>query len=403
MSVEPIIEMEIPEQYEPLFGNDYTFYCYYGGRSGTKSHSMARALLILGMQSKLRILCVREFYNSIKDSVKSLLDDLIQEYELDYFFNSTQAAITGINGTEILFGGLKINNANIKGKEKIDILWAEEADKISETSWDLAIPTIIRTEGAAIWISFNPDLEDDPVMTRFIESDRPDIFKQKVTFNDNIWFKEAERIEMEYCKQHDYDKYLWIWEGNPRNTSESAVFKNWSIGKVGVPQDNNYYQGMDFGYAQDPSAFIKCYINDETRTLYITDEAYGYKVEIEDLPRFINQVDGAKDNYITADSARPDTISYLRRKDFYIESSKKGPGSIMEGIEFIQNYSIIVDEKCKNTIHELSHYSFKVDKITNRILPTIPEDKDNHLMDSLRYALESYRLSANYSIVAPGQ
>lgn len=403
MSVEPIIEMEIPEQYEPLFGNDYTFYCYYGGRSGTKSHSMARALLILGMQSKLRILCVREFYNSIKDSVKSLLDDLIKEYKLDYFFNSTQAAITGINGTEILFGGLKINNANIKGKEKIDILWAEEADKISETSWDLAIPTIIRTEGAAIWISFNPDLEDDPVMTRFIESDRPDIFKQKVTFNDNIWFKEAERIEMEYCKQHDYEKYLWIWQGNPRNTSESSVFKNWSIGKVGIPEDNLYYQGMDFGYAQDPSAFIKCYIDDETRTLYITDEAYGYKVEIEDLPAFINQVDGAKDNYITADSARPDTISYLRRKDFYIESSKKGPGSIMEGIEFIQNYSIIVDEKCKNTIHELSHYSFKVDKVTNKILPTVPEDKDNHLMDSLRYALESYRLSANYSIVVPGQ
>jgi phage terminase large subunit len=395
-------EMFIPEQFEPLFYNEYTFYVYYGGRSGCKSHSMARALLIKGMQQKLRILCVREFYSSIKDSVKSLLDDLIEEYDLGHFYSSTHGEITGINGTEILFGGLKINNQNVKGKEKIDIMWADEADKISESSWDLAIPTIIRTEGASIWISFNPDEEDAPVMTRFINSNRPDIFKQKVTFHDNPWFKPAERMEMEYCKKHDYDKYLWIWEGNPRNTSESAVFKNWTIGEVGVPKDNLYYQGLDFGYAEDPAAFIKCYIDEDSRTLYITDEAYGYHVEIEELPNFINSVPGAKDNWIIADSARPDTISYLYRKDFYIEASKKGPGSIMEGIEFIQNYSIIVDPKCVNTIHELSHYSFKTDKITGKILPKVPEDKYNHLMDALRYALESYRLAVDYTIAVPG-
>jgi len=144
---------------------------------------------------------------------------------------------------------------------------------------------------------------------------------------------------------------------------------------------------MDFGYATDPSTVIKCCIHDEERELHIFEEAHGYHIEIEDLPVLIRTVSGHEDNHIVADSSRPETISYLSRQGFYMLPSQKGPGSIMEGIEFIKNFKVVVDIKCKNTLYELAHYSYEVDARTGLIKPRAPKDKDNHLIDSLRYAL----------------
>lgn len=393
-------DVEIPQAFEFLF-TPSRYKIVWGGRGAGKSWAFATALIIKGTQQVEKVLCTREWQSSTKDSVKSLLDRKIVDLGLEYFYRSTRDSIIGLNGTQFLFYGIRRDPAKIKSTDGVTICWNEESQALSQESLDVLIPTI-REAGSELWFSMNTGLEEDPVYQNFIKNTVPNSIVKKVNYDENPFFPDVLRDEMEYMKIHNYAKYKHIWLGEPLDLSDSAVFTNWKLGEVGEPDDGVYYFGLDFGYSSDPSALVKCYIDEDKRMLYITDEAYGYHIEIENLPDFIDEVSGSRDQYITADSARPDTISYLRSKDFYIDGSKKGPGSIMEGIEFIHNYSIIVDPKCKNTIYELSHYSFKVDKKTNRILPTVPEDKDNHICDALRYALELYRNTPNYELVIPG-
>ena len=123
---------------------------YYGGRGAGKSHSAAKALLILGAKSPIRVLCAREYQTSIKDSVHKLLCDQIEALGLLEFYEITQASIGGKNGTEFAFVGLKNNVANVKSYEGVDICWVEEAQTVSRLSWNVLIPTI-RKEGSEIW------------------------------------------------------------------------------------------------------------------------------------------------------------------------------------------------------------------------------------------------------------
>jgi len=130
----------------------------YGGRGAAKSQSIARVLLALGVQRRIRVLCAREFQSSIKDSVHLSLKDRIRDLELGHHYSATQTAIVGENGTEFLFAGLKQNVEAIKSTEGINICWIEEAESISEESWRVLIPTI-RAEGSELWINFNPQRE----------------------------------------------------------------------------------------------------------------------------------------------------------------------------------------------------------------------------------------------------
>jgi len=410
-----ITDIEIPDTFEALFypfpsdvepdniekHKSYTYKIWHGGRSGCKSHSIARALLIKGSEKKLRIYCTREFWSTMADSVKALLDDRIEEYDLGWFYKSVKNTIVGANGTTFIFGGLKLNNKGIKGKEKIDIVWIEEAETISQESLDILIPTIVRNPDAEIWITFNPYTSSDPVL-KLIDTGREDIFHKKVTFKDNPFFTDKERIEMEYCKEHDYDKYLWIWEGEPLAISNAAVFKGkFKIDKFEAPEDTVFYHGLDLGFSVDPLAFLRCYIDQEKRLLYIDKGKSAIEVEIDDTPAFLEgTIPDCKQWMITADSARPEIISYLDKRGFKIRAAKKGPASIVEGVEFIKNYTTIIHESLKGVIHEFNIYSHKVDKLTGDILPLI-EDKNNHFIDALRYAVEALRTPIYKSIVLP--
>jgi len=393
--------ISIPEAFKELFRDSYTYYVFYGGRSGCKSHSIARAVLIYGMQSKQRILCLREYFNSMADSVKSLLDDLIIKYKLEYFYKSTKNSIIGKNGTNIIFGGLKINNKNIKGKEKIDIVWCEEAETISQESWDLLIPTIIRNRGSKIYISFNPYLIDDPVM-QFINTGRSDIYCKKVTYKDNPFFTDKEKLEMLHCKKNDYNKYLWIWEGECLNISEAAVFNNkFRIDRFVAPPNTIFYYGLDPGFSNSPLAFLRCYIDDRNKLLYIDKGASKRKLEIDHTPDFLeNAIPGCKKENIICDSARPELISYLNRQGFKIKKAKKGKDSVIEGIEFIKNYTVIIHEDLKDVIFEFKNHSYKIDSKTGLIL-NVFIDEYNHFIDALRYALENVRAPVLKSVVPP--
>ena len=383
------MKVKLPDKLDFLF-EPARYHVLYGGRDSGKTTNTIIALLIKGRQKPLRILCCREFQVSIKQSVHSALKKWIGRCNLNWFYNVTDKTITGLNGTEFMFQGIKNNTENIKSFDNVNICYVEEANKISQSSWDILIPTI-REEGSEFFIVFNPEQESDPVYNMFVKNKRPDSIVRLINYYDNPFLTEASKKEIEYLKNHDFKKYLHVYEGNLLDRSQSAVFNNWKIESIDDLQGWTTVYGMDFGFAQDPQALVKVNVNIDKRILYIDQEAYKVNLEIDDYIDFIKTVDGAWENYITADCARPEAISHLNRHGGHIIKSIKGPGSVLEGVNFIKNFKIIINPDCKNSIYEFTNYSHKVEKLTGLIKPTEFEDKNNHCIDAIRYSLERIR------------
>lgn len=348
----------------------------YGGRGAAKSWEITRALIIKGLQSKLRVLCAREIQHSIADSVHKLLSEQIYEMGFAPWYKITKNTITGVNGTEFIFSGLRFNVREIKSKEGIDICWIEEAQSVSEESWDVLIPTI-RKEKSEIWLSFNPDAETDPTYRRFVIDPPPDSFVRKVGWQDNPWFPDVLRQEMEYLKRVDYEAYLHVWEGEVRRISDAIIFKDkFVVEPFETPDSVRFYHGADWGFAQDPTALVRCFIKD--RRLYVDMEAYGVGVELDETGALFDAIPTARKWPIKADSARPETISYMKRAGFNITAARKWQGSVEDGIAFMKSFEkIVLHPRCKHAIDEFGHYSYKVDKQTNDVLPIIV-DANNH-------------------------
>ncbi len=213
---------QFPEKLQSLF-EPKRYKVYYGGRGGAKSWGCARALLIKGMEKPMRILCAREIQKTIKDSVHQLLRDQIQEMGLSGFYEVRNTEIVGTNGTTFGFEGLRHNIAGLKSWEGADICWVEEAQVVSKNSWQILIPTI-RRENSEIWVTFNPELEEDETYQRFIVSPPRDSVIVNINYNDNPWFPEVLRMEMEELKERDYEAYLNVWEGRCKQAVEGAIF-----------------------------------------------------------------------------------------------------------------------------------------------------------------------------------
>jgi len=244
---------QFPEAFQFLF-QPARYKVAYGGRGGGKSQNIARALLALGAQRKLRILCCRETMKSISDSVWRLLCDQIVLMGLQEYYLVEKAAIRGKNnGTEILFTGLK-DAAALKSKEGISILWAEEAASVSQSSLDVVIPTIRKDDCAIysdepkdsseIWLSYNPVTPEDPVHKMFvIDEPPPDSIVRKISWFDNPWFPETLRKESEILKKKDIDKWNHVYGGECVQTLDGAVYSTElrqaeSEGRIGkVPHD----------------------------------------------------------------------------------------------------------------------------------------------------------------------
>lgn len=216
---------DIPEAFAELF-EPKRYKVYYGGRGGAKSWAIAQALLIMATQRPLRILCTRELQKSITDSVHKLLSDQINTLGLDQFYEIQNKTILGVNGTEFIFNGLKHNAREIKSTEGIDICWVEEAENVSDNSWEILIPTI-RKEGSEIWISFNTKQPTDATYKRFIFNADDDSIIKKVSFRDNPFFPDVLEKERLRLKNNDPKAYNHIWEGEFDERYSGAVYAKW--------------------------------------------------------------------------------------------------------------------------------------------------------------------------------
>lgn len=361
----------------------------YGGRGGGKSWAIARALLILAHQRPLRVLCTREHQVSIRDSVHRLLTDQIHAMGMHGAYQVTRGEIRNrVQGSVFLFEGLRHNIANIKSMEGVDIAWVEEAERISEASWKILIPTI-RKEGSEIWVSFNPDQDDDPTYKRFIASPPDSAVVRKVGWRDNPWFPAELRAEMEHDFRVDPDAAAHVWGGECRKETDAQVLKGkWQVEEF-EPEDSwdGPYHGADWGFANDPTVLVRCWIGN--RTLYVEREAHKVGLELDDTAGYFQQhVPGCENYTIRSDSARPETISYLRRHGLpLVEAAPKWHGSVEDGVAHLRSYDrIVIHPRCIHTIKEARFYSYKVDRRTGDVLPEIA-DAWNHCIDAIRYAL----------------
>ncbi|BAQ18327.1 PBSX family phage terminase large subunit [Methyloceanibacter caenitepidi] len=348
------------------------------------------------VRSHQRIVCAREVQNSIADSVKQLIEDKIEFFGLRGAFKVTDTEIVyPANDSLFVFKGLRKHTVStVKSMEGFTRLWMEEAHSISQKSLDVAIPTF-RVPGSEVWASWNPETEKDPVEKLFREGEDDDNFVCiEANYWDNPWFADPLKSDMERDKRRDPDKYAHVWCGQYARSSEARVFSNWKVEEFETPDDATFYFGADWGFSIDPTVLIRVHL--KGRTLFVDREAYKVGCPIDRTPDLFDKIDpdkpGMARNWtIRADSARPETIDYMRRHGYpKITKSIKGAGSVMDGIEFLKSQDIVVHPRCEKTINELSMYSWKTDPLTNEVIPVL-EDKDNHVIDALRYALEGVR------------
>lgn len=389
------IDVQIPPAMASLW-TPSRYKVFYGGRGGGKSHTIARYLIIQSLARPLRILCAREYQASMAESVHRLLVDLIDSLGLMDFFKITNTSIISSAGAEFLFKGLAQNIESIKSTEGIDIVWIEEAERVSARSWDILIPTI-RKPNSEIIISFNPAAEDDPTYQRFILNPPPNAIVQKVNYWDNPWFPDVLREEMEHCRDADPEKYLHVWEGQTRTISDAQIFK----GKFVTEQFESpsvesqavlFRYGADFGFGKDPNALMRCFVKD--RKLMIDYEAYAYNVELNHLAALWRSVPGSQRGVIWCDAARPETIAFMNNASeandynpFDARPAPKWSGSIEDGIEFMRQFDkIVIHPRCTNAQYEFRSYGYKIEKQTQEVIPVVV-DKYNHAIDAVRYAL----------------
>ena len=386
-----MVEIDTPRWAHPLL-RPARYKGAYGGRGSGKSHFFAEVMIeshVLDLNR--RSVCIREHQKSLAQSVKRLLEIKIEKMELGDFFEVQQAVIKNKYGSGlIIFQGMQNHTAeSIKSLEGYDCAWVEEAQSLSQRSLDLLRPTI-RKARSELWFSWNPRFKTDPIDV-FLREGRqpPDATVVKSLYDDNPWFPEVLRRELEYDKQRDIDKYKHIWLGEYVSHSSARIFKDWRVEEFDTPGNVNLLLGADWGYASSPTALVRCYI--VGRQLFIDYEAYQVGCDIVDTPNLFLTVPGAEKWPIVADSSRPETIAHMRKHGFpKIFPAVKGKGSIEDGISFLQGYDIVVHPRCKHTIDELSLYSWKIDPKTDEVLPEV-EDDHNHIIDALRYACEGAR------------
>jgi phage terminase large subunit len=302
------------------------------------------------LQSPVRILCAREFQVSISDSVHHLLAAQIEAMGLQSFFAVGESFIRGNNGSEFIFRGLRRNPTGIKSMEDVTICWVEEAQDISESSWEMLTPTI-RAPGSEIWVTFNPNEVSDPTYRRFVADPMPGVVSRRVNCNDNPHFPPELELERAWMAKTDPDAYAHIWNGECRQASDAQVLRGKLSIEAFVPGADwqGPYFGADWGFAQDPTTLVKLWIHNQR--LYVEHEAYGVGVEIDHTPAMFDKVPGSRQHIIRADSARPETISYMHRQQFNVIAAPKWPGSVEDGVMFLRGFEqIVIHQRCKHAI-----------------------------------------------------
>jgi phage terminase large subunit len=369
----------------------------YGGRGGAKSWGVARALIIIGAERPIRILCAREFQSSISDSVHKLLSDQIELMGYGDFYTIEKASIKGLNGTEFSFAGIKHNVGRIKSYEGVDIVWVEEAQNVSKNSWETLIPTI-RKDGSEIWVTLNPELDTDETYKRFIRQPPEGAIVRKVTYADNPWFPPELERERQQLQLRDPDAYLTIWEGQCRHTLDGAIYarelreaaQSDRITRVPYDSTKPVHTFWDLGWADATSIWFAQAVGLEYRVidfLQMTQTAIPNIIQELQKRGYVYGID-----YLPHD-AQARSLSGAGRS---IEQMMRGLGrtvhvqprsSISDGINAVRSVfpNCWFDaDKCADGLQALRHYRYKVDPESGQFSKEPLHDENSHAADAFR-------------------
>lgn len=405
--------LELPEKLKPLLTERARYRVLYGGRGGSKSWGVARALLILGATKPLRILCARETQRSISESVHQLLQDQIALMGLEAFYTIKEKEIVGRNGTQFYFAGLRQQGVtNLKSYEGVDICWVEEAQVVTRRSWTILIPTI-RKEGSEIWITFNPELDTDETYRRFVIDSPPEAQLIKINWSDNPWFPETLKREKDLLKEKDPVAYANIWEGECRPSVDGAIYAREmqlvsSQGRLmKVPYDpavlvSTYW---DLGVGDSTAIWFAQHVNNEVRLIdYYEATGVG-------LPHYAQVI--ATKGYFYARHVAPHDINVRElgsgrsrleiAQSLGIRFDIAPKLSLEDGIAAARNLLLkcyFDADKTADGINCLRHYRWDWNQRLEQAKQTPLHDWSSHGADAFRYLAVSERAVARPKAIA---
>lgn len=381
----------------PLFKNKLRYEVPWGGAGSGKSHIVARKLLyrILNESDvKHNILIIRKVDRTIKKSVWALMKNIISKWGLaqDFDFHKTDRTMTWKhNGSQLMFAGLD-DVEKLKSIEGVTSIWAEEATELTQEDFEQLDLRLRGNHGCLkqIILTFNPISEQHWVKKMFFDDPIEGVFTLHTTYLDNVFIDDEYKMVMENKKKSN-PRYYKIYALGAWGTADGLVFSN--VTQRLIREDElkglEAVQGLDFGYTNDPSAFHLSYVDTKNKKIFVYDGFYEKGLSNSAIAKNIKELRLHKHKTI-ADSSEPKSIDYLRTKGIKIEGARKGKDSINSGVDFLQDYEIILNAHLVEFKTEFDNYSWAIDKKTNKTTNK-PVDDFNHFIDSLRYATERFQ------------
>lgn len=395
--------MKINPVYYDHLDVDNTIQIYFGGASSGKSFYILGQRVILQMlQGGRNFLITRATAASIRKSCFNEVVKSIYENDLGKWFNinKSEMVITCRNGYQIFFCGLDNDAERLKSitpmKGVITDIIVEEATETTKKAYQQLIKRLRGGSNSTkkhLIMMFNPIYKTHWIYQEFFlgnwddddtakEIPEKDLFILKTTYLDNCFLTADDKKRID----EETDPYMKnVYNLGNWGVLGKTCFTKWRIEDLSEYKFDRYWNGLDFGFADDPAAVARMSYNSAKRELYILDEIYASDLDNEQLAQLVKEKINRE--LITCDSSEPKSIAELKKYGVWAVGAKKGPGSIETSYKFLQKLTIIVDRRCKNTINELSIHSWKKDKDGNSL--PIPEDKNNHMIDAIRYGIES--------------
>lgn len=368
---------------------DHRFEIYYGGAGSGKSHFIAQKIIAKALVYDRNVLIMRKVGATLKDSVWQLVLDTLSGLGLLQYcsINKSTFTIDLPSGSTLLFKGMD-DSEKIKSITGITDIWCEEATEFSEEDIEqLNLRLRARAEALQMFFSFNPVSKANWVYRRWfakgVEITADTVIHQS-TYKDNR-FLPADYVATIEKMAKTNPTYYRIYALGEFASLDKLVFSNWKVGTVEDTHDWDMLCGLDFGYTNDPTAFVVSFVQGET--LYVAKEFVRTGLLNNQIATVITDL-GFSKSTIIADSAEVKSIEELKRDGLHrIYPAVKGQGSILQGIQKLQQYEIVVDPSCEHVITELQNYAWKKDRQSGEYVNE-PIDEFNHCIDALRYSLQ---------------
>jgi len=380
--IKPKIQTNIV--YKHLVNSNKKIIVEQGGTRSGKTYNILLYIIFhycINNRNKIITICRKTFPSLRATVLRDFLQILNQHQIYREDFHNKSNSEYNLFGNLVEFTSLD-QSQKIRGRKR-DLLFINEGNELYIDDWR---QLIFRTQERVI-LDFNPSDEYHWIYDQVLTREDCDFYK--TTYLDNPFLEDIIKLEIERLKETD-DQYWQIYGLGERATSINTIFKYVEINKI--PDDAKFISyGADAGFTNDPSTLVSVYIKDYN--LYIKEHLYRTMMTTLDIHKTFKEV-GIQRQQIYFDSAEPRLIAELRRMGWNIFPSLKGKDSVNAGIDLLKRYKIHITSDSKNAIQEFRNYKWKQDRTGN--LTNIPEDKNNHITDAVRYATYSILSRPNF-------